>query len=365
MKTSNARYFLLVTLSLAVPACKRQPAESASPPPPVARTAGDASQARGEPGAPPPAAGELDPPAPASEFRETAQWLPQGEVAGWQQSGAVVRSNVANLSQIIDGAAPSYEQYGVRNYAKTDYRQPGSSRVITIELYEFGTPLGAFGRYSLMLANGRDPGTLQPQGVSLGGGGYQGTTQLTFWKGRHLAQISVADESDEPNESALAAAAREALPRFGNAVAQNLPADGALPPSPLSPEGMVWGGETYLADGVFGIEQTGPAWVGFYRTPEGKRYRLAVFARENAADAQRVFARLRGRGATAVQHLGDEAFTVPNEAHGEIAVVRRGSTLYAVADGGAPALASLDAQGRLAVLRTALAAPAPSPTPSL
>jgi hypothetical protein len=360
VNTTTLCHSVLVTLALLAPACKRQPSEGTAPPPPPAARAEPAAalDGAGTPGTPPPAS-TIDPPAPASEFREAAQYLPQGEIDGWHQSGAVVRSTTANLSQIIDGAAVSYEQYGVRNFARTDYRRPGSRLVTTVEVYEFAEPLGAFGRYTMMLANGRDPASLQSQGVQVGGGGYQGTTQLAFWKGRHLVQISVADESDEPDERALAAAARDALPRVAAAVQRLIPADGAVPPSPLPQEGIVWGGNTYVADGVFGIEQTGPAWVGYYRAAGGQRYRLALFARDSATEAQRVFARLRGAGASAVPRLGDEAFAVPNEANGEIVVARRGNAVYAIADGGAPGLPALDRNGKIAVLRTVLATPVP------
>lgn len=342
---------LLMALALLELACKRQP--SSAPATPVATNDARGRWAEGTP--PLGSVSVIDPPAPASEFRDAAQWLPQGEIDGWRQSGAVVRSTAANLYQIIDGAAASFEQYGVRNFAKTDYRRPGSSLVTTVEIYEFATPLGAFGRYSLMVTGGRDPSTLQSQGVRLGGGGYQGTTQLVFWKGRHFVQISMADESEEPNETALVTAARDALPRLAAAVERLIPGDTTPPPTPLPPDGLVWGGTSYLADGVFGIEQTGPAWVGHYRTPEGKRYRLAIFQRDNPADAQRVVHRLRGNNATPVPRLGDEAFVVTNETQGEIMVTRRNNVVLALADGGAPGLEPLDRNGKITVLRTVLA----------
>lgn len=367
MKTHTLRTAALLALTAIAPAtasCKRQPSESTPPPPPATRPTAPAAGADGSAGAPgstpPPAAGALDPPAPAAEFREAAQWLPQGEVVpGWRQSGAVTRSVAANLFQIMDGEAPSYEQYGLRNFAKADYRRAENPhQVATINVFEFAEPLGAFGRYSLMVSSGRDPATLQPQGVTVGGGGYQGSSQLNFWKGRHLVQISVTDDSDEPNEQAVNAVAREVLPRLAAAVERMIPAAGERPASPLPQEGLVWGGETYLAEGVFGVEQTGPAWVGHYRSADGKRYRLAVFARPSANEAQRIAGRYRGAGASAIRGLGDDAFAVPNEQNGELVVARRGNTVYIVADGGVSGMQPLDRNGKIAVLRAALSAPA-------
>jgi len=198
-------------------ACRRD-APAGSPPPVAVETAmrpasASASASAMTSGAAPSAAG-LEPPAAAGEFVDAARVLPRGPVGEWRQSGAVLRSNAANLAQLIDGAAVSYEQYGVRFYAKTEYRKPGTHLVALVEVYSFESALGAFGRYSLNLTDGRDPSTLRTQAIAAGAGGYQGTTQLTFWKGTYLVQVSVSDDSDEPDENAMNAAAREAPRRL-------------------------------------------------------------------------------------------------------------------------------------------------------
>jgi hypothetical protein len=264
----------------------------------------------------------------------------------------------------LDGEAPSYQQYGLRHFAKTDYRRVGAGQIAaTINVFEFDAPLGAFGRYTLMVTSGRDPATLEPQAVAIGGGGYQGTSQLNFWRGRHLVQISVTDLSDDPNEQAVATAARDVLPRLAAAVARLIPdaplaATSPLPSAMNGADARVWGGESYLADGAFGVEQTGPAWVGHYGTAAHQRYRLGVFTRPSAAEAQRVVTRFRAAGAAAIRGLGDEAFavTLPNDG-GEVVVARRGATVFVVGDAGAPGLVSLDRAGKTAVARAALASP--------
>jgi len=355
--------------------CSRSSATRGNPPPtgssprtaaPPASDAAHASvDARSAPGStpPPPQGGPIDPPAAAGEFRDAAQWLPQGDVATYTQAGAVTRSNAANLFQIIDGAAALYEEYGVRNFAKTDYRRTDNAIVVSVELYEFDAPLGAFGRYTRALADGRDPAGLQAQGVRIGGGGYQGSTQLTFWRGRVLAQISVSDGSDEPDEAAVLRVARDLLPRFGEAVAQRIPGETTEPASPLPTEGRVWGGVTYFGEAAMGLE-SGPGWVGHYRAAQGARYRVGVFVRANAADAQRLLQRLRRPGAADVPALGESAFTLAGAApNGEIVVARAGSRVVVVADGVGTNVTSLDRDAKIAAARSALAAPA-TPAPA-
>ncbi|MEI8254748.1 MAG: DUF6599 family protein [Deltaproteobacteria bacterium] len=350
----------LVACGLAVAGCRSRPTENTPPPaPPRDTRAAVPSTGPHDGAATPPtpaAASDVDPPATPAEFREAARYLPQGRVGDWVQSGSVTRSTAANLFQVIDGAAVAYERYGVRSFARTDYRRPGTTLVATVEVYEFAAPIGAFGRYSMMLSDGRDPASLQLQGVQRGGGGYQGTTQTTFWKGSVLAQISVTDTSDEPSEQAIATAAREVLPRLAEAVERIVPGQVAPPLSPLPSDNMVWGGNTYFAEGVYGVEQTGAAWIGHYRSNEGKRYRLAVFTRASVGDAQAVLARFRPLGGHPVAGLGDEALAVTSPSAGEIVVARRGTNVFAAADGGITGQPSPTREAKIAILRAAMTA---------
>lgn len=354
MDLRSDRTFILATLIFALSACRGNRNQDSAPP--AARATNESQGPSDAPAASPPAAG-IEPPAAASEFRDAAQVLPQGEVAGWRQSGQVIRSTAANLSQLIDGAAALFEQYGVRHYAKTEYRRAGTTLVATAEVYEFAAPLGAFGRYTRMLADGRDPATMQPQGIQRGGGGYQGTTQVTFWKGRYLVQVSIGDESEEPNEALRDAAAREALPRFAEAIDRLVQPEGPMPVAPLPQEGMVWGGTVYYADQVLGVEGTGPGWTGYYlHVPSGGRYRLAVMSRESPAAAQALLARFRAPGASNVAGLGDEAFALRESPNGQLVAMRRENTVYVLADGGAPNLRALPYEAALDVLRGLIAA---------
>lgn len=334
-------------------ACKRESAPSSAPPRPAPVAPADASR----PGAPPPSSSApLDPPAAPADFRESAQYLPQGPaVEGWTQSGAVRLVDAQHLYELIDGASDKYIAYGFRQLGRTDYRKAGSDLVVTVEVYDMGSVLGAFGQYSMILSEGRDPSTLQSQAVTHGGGGFLGSTQLVFWKGQHLVQINLTDNSDEPDEARMRAAAQEALPRFAARVAGMLPGGTVAPAPPpgIAPEGLVWGGLTYLANNAFGAERTGAAWVGHYRAPGGERYRVAVLARPNVEEARAAFTALRGSGATAVPGVGDEAFAA-RAPEGEVVVARRGSAVFVVGDPSGANLTPLAREAKRARLLEAL-----------
>ncbi len=334
-------------------ACKREPAPRPTPPP-AQRT--PAPQGNGS-AAPTPAAA-FDPPAAASEFHDGARFLPQGSpMEGWAQSGAVRLINGQDLFQLIDGAGEKYLAYGFRQLARTDYRKAGTELVITAEVYDMGSALGAYGQYSMLLSDARDPASLESQATQHGGGGFLGTSQLVFWKGQHLVQINLVDDSGERDENALRGVARETLPPVAARIAAALPGDTAAPapPAGFSREGLVWGGVTYLAQGVFGVDRTGPAWVGHYRTADNQRTRVAYFTRASADEARAVAALFRAQQVTAIAGLGDEAFSATGSA-GEFVVARKGASVVVIADAGVPGLAAPSRDARIERLRALVAA---------
>ncbi len=335
----------LVLILTVAAACRRAP-PARRPAPPTASPVAAPATARAPSGAPP--AASIDPPAGPEAFRETSRFLPQGAaVPGWTQSGSVRLASASELFQIMDGAAEKYVGYGVRQFARTEYRKTGTQLVVSAEVYDMGSVLGAFGQYSMLLSDSRDPASMQSNGVAQGGGGFLGTSQLVFWRGQYLVQLNLADESEEPDEAALAGSARDILPALAARVAAAIPGETSAPSEAriLPTEGLVWGGATYLANNILGVDQTGAGWVGHYRTANGQRYRVAVLSRGSAEAARAALQRFRGPGPTAVPGVGDEAFTTAT-----FAAARKGSAVVVVA-GPAPAelptLAAGDRSGRL------------------
>jgi hypothetical protein len=337
---------LSFTLLLTVASCKRTPPESATPPSTQEPPRGNTSAANTDSAAAnaPPSGNDVAPGANAAEFRAAGRVLPRGEIAGFRQSGSVIHSTAQNLFQQIDGDAVSYQNYNVRDYAKTDYRKPGTRLVATVSIYEFDAALGAFGRYSMHVASGRDPATLESQAVSIGAAGFQGRTQLVFVKGTFLVQVDLADESEDSNEAQLFAAAREALPALARAAAQQIPGESAPPASPLVTEGLVWGGGTYVSNSVLDVESSGPGWVGWYRSSDQKRYRVAALVADSADAARAIANRYRLRGSAAIAGTtADEAFAVTLPTHGESVVTRRDRAIViATSSGIDPAPPTLD-----------------------
>ena len=333
-------------------ACRRDPAPR---PPPAAPTSPPTrtTLAATRPGAPPTAS--VDPPAAAESFREAARYLPQNEaVPGWMQSGVVRLVNGRELFQVIDGAGEKYLGYGFRQLARTDYRNAGTELVVTVEVYDMGSALGAFGQYSMLLSESRDPASMQSRAVAQGGGGFLGTSQLVFWKGQYLIQLNLADDSGEQDENALAAVARGVLPALAARLAASIPGETSLPigASVLPSEGLVWGGATYLTNGVLGIDQTGAGWVGHYAGPGGLRYRVAVLTRGSVDEARALLRRFRVGETTTLAGVGEEAFSAPT-----LAAARKGVSVVVVgvpSPETLPTLRAIERNGRLGAIVGAL-----------
>ncbi len=301
--------------------------------------------------------GNMDPPAPATAFHDVGLNLPQGTVGAWSQSGAVRYFTPQTIFQEMDGAGDAYNAYGFRALAKTDYRRPGTDVAITAEVYDMGSPLGAFGRYSLLLTDSRDPATMAARSVPLGGGGFLGTSQAVFWKGSYLVELNLEDEGGTRDEAALSTMARDSLLPIGSRIAALIPGDVTPPPAPtaLPTSELVWGGITYVPDSALDFDHTGPAWVGHYGNAAGQRYRIAVLVRTTPAESHAAYASLRTGTATVISGVGDEASALSGP-HGDIVVARRGTTVLAVASPVPSNLTALPHAAMLDHLRTLVSA---------
>jgi hypothetical protein len=67
------------------------------------------------------------------------------EIDGWTQPGAVLTYDADTLWEYINGAAELFVEFGVETCRTTDLT--AGDVTVTVDLYDMGTPLGAFGVY--------------------------------------------------------------------------------------------------------------------------------------------------------------------------------------------------------------------------
>src|SRR5512139_594887 len=85
-------------------------------------------------------------PAPAQERKaspELAALVPR--LDGWALSEAARSYFPDDLFEYIDGAAESYLSYDFRELAVADFGRTGTEATLTLEIYDMGEPVNAFG----------------------------------------------------------------------------------------------------------------------------------------------------------------------------------------------------------------------------
>lgn len=116
--------------------------------------------------------------------------LPQSNaVAGWEQDGDVVQYTAENLYEYIDGEAELYHAYDFQQLATVAYfKTSPEDSFMTVNVYDMGNPINAFGVYS----NYRYPGY---DFQTIGAEAMVSEYDIKFYQDRYFVDISLADES--------------------------------------------------------------------------------------------------------------------------------------------------------------------------
>ncbi len=136
--------------------------------------------------------------------------------AGWRrQEHTVTLYGPANLYDYINGAAEMFHGHGFKRLATATYvRKKDENEVLTVDIYEMGSPLDAYGIYSRY----RDPEGEFPE---IGAAACLSGNTLVFCKESYFVQLQTIKLS-LTGKQALGMAAREAAGR--------IPGRNSLPP---------------------------------------------------------------------------------------------------------------------------------------
>lgn len=127
-------------------------------------------------------------------------------------SGAIEVFRGDSLYQHINGGAEIYHTYGFKEVANAYYLV--GDKEISVDLYEFETPAGAFGLYSTLRP-------LEPVIIDVGVEGFSTSHTRDFVKGKHVARLSAFEADPETTT---------ALDSLAVAIAENIPGSTTLPP---------------------------------------------------------------------------------------------------------------------------------------
>ena len=219
---------------------------------------------------------------PAAAVAQSRQGSPElsalvPKPGGWAPTEPLRSYFPDDLFEYIDGAAESYLSYDFRELVVADLEKTGAAATLTLEIYDMGTPLNAFGIYA---AERYPDNAAVPVGVM----GYFEGEALNFLAGRFYVKM-LAFGLGQGTEPFL----REA----GLKVASRIKTAGGLPALVLAfpKEGLVARSEKYIKKNFMGYEFLRDGYVAAYKAGEGEIEGFFIDGRSEK-DAEAMRARL-------------------------------------------------------------------------
>lgn len=257
---------------------------------------------------------------PPSELVRLARAVPAG--AGWSVVEGPVAHGPATLYEYLDGGADLYLRYGFREHAHLRYQLGADpSRGVTVDLFDMGSALGAFGIYA----------AVRPPGAEVrlwGAQGYRDGSVAAAWKGSVYVHAE-ADGGDPESVATLEGLVRGLSARIPGADA---------PPSVLDPlpvAGRVAQSERWVPDHLLGHSFLPGGVLATYEF-DGRRSELylcdlggAAAAREGLQALEAHLARW-GRVEDGPAAFGDAAFRFSDPSLGEGTAVAAGRHLAGI-----------------------------------
>jgi len=190
----------------------------------------------------------------------SCQPAPQGfiDISGWTPQGEPSRYGPDGLWEVINGAADAFLNYGFEELTTQQYSN--GSVTVTVNAYDMGTPLNAYGIYRVEA----------PEGDPLVDAGSEAVVsppyQCLLLKDRTYVKVEAFEgDIDETTGRALVESIASALP-------------GTVEPPPelaaLPPEGMVPGSARYTRRGLFALAELDEAVHASYVDDDGTEYRV-------------------------------------------------------------------------------------------
>ena len=174
------------------------------------------------------------------------------EVDGWTAAGIPRSFFPDTLYEYIDGAAESYIGYDFRELAVAEFAQAGAAGSLTLEIYDMGDALDAFGIYSAE----RFPDN---KTVDVGTHGYIEGDVLNFVAGSNYVKLFCFN-GGESTASILGTFARKIASAAGP--------KGAIPAlfSAFPKDGLVPNSEKYIRRNVMGFDFLGNGYLVSYKS---------------------------------------------------------------------------------------------------
>jgi hypothetical protein len=184
---------------------------------------------------------------------KTLDLLPQ--VSGWTFSEKPVLYGPESLFEYIDGAAEAFIGFDLVDAAVGQYKMEGGSGTLSVDVYDMGKPLNAFGIYA---AERYSESTFLAVGVQ----GYLEDGSLNFLAGKYYVKMLAYDAGDK-TEPALKAFAAAILAKIGD------PCRFPAPLAAFPAGGKVANSEKFVLRSFLGLEFLKNGLTAAYKTSGG------------------------------------------------------------------------------------------------
>ncbi len=223
------------------------------------------------------------------------------EVAGWVKTGKTLSFNSDNLFEHIDGAAEFYFSYGFQALQVARWEKGESE--LTIEVYDQGDPLRAYGIYSMERPEGAET-------KAIGLEGYYDDTILNFVTGKYYVKMN---SYQVPN--AGASLLSDIAVRFASVLCEK-----PLFPKVVSAfpdENRVKNSVQYIPGEFMGLGFLGAATRAKYSLPEGETT-FFVIEKESKEAAGAIVAKYFEFTEEKAQKMGEGDFTLNDPFNGTV-----------------------------------------------
>jgi hypothetical protein len=198
---------------------------------------------------------------------------------GWSAAGAPVEYDAETLYEYLNGGAPLYLDYGFVSLVQTRYQLGANSLAgLTIDIFDMGSTLGAFGLYSSI----RPPDATY---TGWGAEGYRSGAVAAAWRGT----VYVHGEADE-DRAELTAMLEQMLAEIMAGITGDTKTPAIL--GSLPADGLVAHSERFVASDLLGHAILPGGVIASY-TVDGQEGKLFFSDLENAAAAAEALVLLR------------------------------------------------------------------------
>ncbi len=194
-------------------------------------------------------------------------------LADWKPAEEARAYDPASLFEYIDGAAEAYISYDFKELVVGNYLHGTSKATMTVEIYDMGTPLDAFGIYSAE----RSPDS---RFLAVGVQGYMDEGSLNFLAGRYYVKL-LGYEGGDRTESYLNA--------YAAAIVSKIKDPAAFPAllKAFPAEGLVANSEKYIARNFMGFKFLNRGYGASYKR-DGQEFDAFVIEARSAEETAAV-----------------------------------------------------------------------------